>query len=258
VDGRYPLFRSEADRLGGISVIIRHGGPWLVVFGMADDHGHLVVLCSRRRAGKIAWAISRGMSAVTGRGLEPTDIRPVNDRTHMETMVRYCIDQPVKHKLPDHPALWSGSCFADLVGARVLGGLSLRILEALPRFRAAAAWKIAGFVEAAPEPLDDRCIVEQGLGALIEAAAFAAGAPPDLRGRAAAVIRARAAVVWLGRTVGFRPREMATGLGVTREAVRKLGQRTVDDHLLAAVRLRMALQVALDPAPCPDANQRRR
>jgi hypothetical protein len=44
--------------------------------------------------------------------------------------VTYLLKQPVKHGLDVHPALWTGSCFLDLIGARLIPGFSTAPLRA--------------------------------------------------------------------------------------------------------------------------------
>jgi len=212
-DGRHPLFPSEGARRNAVLLLVRHAGPYLVVFGIVDDHLHVIVVCSRECAGKLSRAILLGLRPIAGRGFEPSFIKPVESRAHLMRLVSYCIEQPAKHGLDVHPAMWSGSCFPDLVGARTLDGLELRVREVLPRYRARDAWLAAGWDAAGVMPADDELVRGVGMKALRDAAAFATGATPDLKGRSSRETTARAVVVELARLAGFRIKDIPTRTG---------------------------------------------
>ena len=67
-DGRHPLFPSEWARRAAVMVLVGHAAPWLVAFGIVDDHLHVVVVCCRERAGKLSRAIVLGMRPIAGLG----------------------------------------------------------------------------------------------------------------------------------------------------------------------------------------------
>lgn len=244
-DGRHALFRLERVRRLAIHVVVKHIRKWVICFGIVDDHLHVVVLCSRERAGKISRAVVLGLRPLAGLEFEPSYIKPVESRAHLLRLVGYCIEQPVKHGLDVHPALWSGSCFSDIVGARVIDGLELRLGEVLPRYRAADAWRSAGLPAAGIAPMSDAAIFGAGLPALVAASAFAAGAPDELERRTRVETQARAAAVVLGRQAGFRVGDLARAMGVSPESVRKLGSHPIDERVLHAVRLRMGIEAQL-------------
>jgi hypothetical protein len=83
-----------------------------------------------------------------------------------------------------------------------------------------------------------------GVTALREAAAFATCAHPLVVGRSVRETGARAAVVTLARLAGYRDVDIAASLDIMREAVRLLGHRSVDERLLSATRLRLAISEA--------------
>jgi hypothetical protein len=240
-DGRHPLFSTESARRSAVLVLVRHAGPCLVAFGIVDDHVHVVVVCSRARAGRLSRAILLGLRPVAGLGFEPSFIKPVESRAHLKRLVTYCIEQPAKHGLRVHPALWSGSCFADLVGSRVIDGLELRVREVLPRFRERDAWAAVGWESRGVAPMDDDQVRGVGMRALLDAAAFATCGAPDLRGRTKRETVARAAVVSMARGAGYRREDIGRALEVTREAVRQLGHRGIDERVVRAVGLRLAI-----------------
>lgn len=121
-----------------------------MLFCIVDDHLHVVLLCEAQQAGVLSRELLLALRPLTGPNLAPAFVRPVEGRGHLEWLVRYVLEQPTKHGLPGHPALWPGSCFPDLVGARRLPGLSLRLRlsEALPRFRLRTRAAPDGAVEA--------------------------------------------------------------------------------------------------------------
>ena len=94
-------------------------------------------------------------------------------------------------------------------------------------------------------PLSDDRILDVGLAALRDAASFATCADPRLEFRSPPVTNARAAVVALGRRAGYRSVNIARALAITPEAVRQLGHRTLDNRVLHATRLRLAIQEAM-------------
>jgi len=244
-DGRHPLFPSERARRAAVVVLVRHAGPFLIAFGIVDDHLHVVVVCSRRRAGKLRRAILLGLRPIAGLGFEPSFFRPVESRGHLLRLMGYSIEQPKKHGLQAHPALWSGSSFSDLVGARLIDGLELRVADCLPRYRARDAWLSAECSAAGIQPVSESQILSCGLSSLRDAAAFSVCADPELAGRTIRETTARSIVVQLGRRAGFRSTDIAGALSVSSEAVRQLGGRPLDDRVLHATLLRMGIERSL-------------
>ncbi len=244
-EGRHSLFPTEGIRRAAVHIIVGHAGPWLVAFGIADDHLHVEVACTRVQVGKLARALRLGLGSISGCGFEPTYIEPVDSRSHALTLVSYAIQQPQKHGLPCHPALWSGSCFSDIVGARCIEGLRLRIRDVWPRYRAADAWRAAGLPRAGIPPATDARIFSMGLGALRDAAAFAVCSDPGLGGRTQAVVASRATVVLIGRQAGFRSTDIARTLDIGPEAVRRLRRRQLDERVISATRQRLGIKNAI-------------
>jgi len=96
-DGRHPLFPTEGARRAAVQILVGHAGPWLIAFGIADDHLHGDVVCSHERAGKLARAIRMGLRPITERDFEPTFLERVETRVHLLRLVAYAIEQPKKH-----------------------------------------------------------------------------------------------------------------------------------------------------------------
>lgn len=105
---RDPLFPDEALRRRAVRVLARVAGDRTVVFCVVDDHVHHVALSEEPRVGVLAGALHRALSPIAGPGLESARVRAVEGRSHMRWLVHYVLDQPRKHGLDVHPALWSG------------------------------------------------------------------------------------------------------------------------------------------------------
>ena len=135
--GRIGLFSDEDGLLRGVRTVARVGGPHLLLFCLVDDHVHLIV---DGDGAQLARSLG---SALTSAGCAPrqrADVREVDGRTHLTSLVKYVVRQPTKHGLPTHPAVWPGSCAQDLLGIRRVAGYDpTRIAFALPRVGVASA-----------------------------------------------------------------------------------------------------------------------
>lgn len=237
-DGRFALFPDESLRrqaLHRLGAVVRDRA---LLFCLVDDHVHLVVRAERIEAGRLARAVLLTLRTLAPR-LEPAHVRPVQDRSHLLTLVRYCLQQPQHHGLAGHPALFTGSCFLDLVGARRVPGLRLPLTETLPRLRGRELLAHVGLPEARLLPIEDDLLRGLGLSRLVEAAAAALAVGPAITGKQPPVIAARAAVIALSAA---RTAELAWALGISGESVRQHRERPVDAKLLRTVRLRLAVE----------------
>ncbi len=248
-DGRSPLFPGEPERRSAVHALARSAGEPLVLFCVVDEHVHLVVLCDQGRLGRLSRAVLLALRARSPQPLSPAHVRAVDSRAYMEWLLRHVLIQPHKHGLPGHPALWSGSCFVDLLGARQVPGMQLRILEALPRFRLRQALAAVGLTGGPIEPMADQQLLMAGPGRLARAAADACCADPALTGRAAPVVAARRAAVQLSAAAGLPTSAMATALELTPHGVRRLRRQAADPTALHAVRLRLALEERVATLP---------
>lgn len=164
----------------------------------------------------------------------------------MRWLVRYLLTQPEKHGLDTHPALWTGSCFADIIGARTLPGLQLQLGNALPRFRARSAYEAVGLPATAIAPATNAEIRVLGASGLTAAAAAAVAVDALLRGNQPAVASARRVAVRLATKAGISAEEVAWALGVSTRAVRRLRGQAVEEAAAATVRRRVALERFVD------------
>jgi len=245
VEARHPWFADENALLGAVRALVRAAGGCALMFCGVDEHVHLVPMCDRERAGRVAQATAPAVRPFIGEGsMEPARIRPVIGNRHLDNLVAYVVRQPSKHGMGGHPALWSGSCLLDLFGARVIDGFDpARIAAAYPRYRVTRVLDAVGLACASLPPLGLDAVHGLGLARLVEAAA-AAHAVPNLSGRAALVNSARAAAARLGLDAGFRSTDVAEALGVHRSQVGRLARRARVD-LASAVRVRLAVEEAI-------------
>ena len=237
--GRLALFPSEPARRAALRTIARVAGPQVLLFGLADDHVHLVAT----QAGPLARAVLLALRPLSDSTLDPAHVRPVEDRAHLAWLVTYLLGQPEKHGLPTHPALWTGSCFPDLVGARRLfPGLAGRLAEQLPRFRLREAFAHLGLSVEPLMPADDTAVRIAGATRIVAAAGSALAAGPDLSGKAAERVLARRAATIVAAQAGLATAELAWALGQPPRSVRRLAEDAVEPALLSAVRLRISLE----------------
>ena len=245
-DGRRPMFPDEALRRRVLLTLTRVAGRELVLFYLADEHLHAVLAADRARAGRLAQAVFLALNPLLPVPLEPARIRPVEGRSHLEWLVRYVLTQGEHHGLAHHPALWSGSCFQDLVGARYLEGLSFQLARHLPRFRLRDALSIVGLPRSPIVPASDEAIFAAGVVRLAAAGTSAASVGPVLRGSSSTVVRVRIAAVHVGRAAGFSTADLAHVLGVTPRSVRYHRRADACRPLMRAIRIRLALEDAVE------------
>ncbi len=138
--GRRTLFSDPVALTRAVRVLGRLGVGRILTFCIVDDHAHVVLnAASRASAGYAGSGLARALMAVGAPQLEPTHVREVEGRAHLESLVAYLVRQPVKHGLREHPATYVGSAAVDLLGARRLPGFEPGLLAAaLPRLDVAA------------------------------------------------------------------------------------------------------------------------
>jgi hypothetical protein len=250
-EGRFPPFPSESRRRLAIRKLVQVAGNELVLFSIVDEHIHLVVCCSRQRAGLIGRSVLRTLNPISDVPLELGDLREVEGRGHLERLVRYHLRQVLHHDVPGaDPALWSGSCFQDMVNARVIEGLQLRLWEALPRFRLRVAYQHVGLPQRPIEPLDDAGVRAAGATRIVSATSAALAVNERLDGAAAPELSGRRAAVQLAHVTGLELGEVAWALDVTIRTVRRLIEPDVAEPITRAVRIRLALEEMVQALSC--------
>jgi len=254
VRGRQALARSEAERRDIVRNVARVGREGLLAFGLVDDHFHAAV--RGEAAGWCAEGLRRALAAHR-RDLElkRPHIEPVGSRAYLGWLVRYVILQPRKHGLGASAALWTGSCFQDLVGARMLSGFCLAPLRnELPRLRLQHLFEELGLGSAPLVPAGDRELGRVGPARLAELSAGAYAVGPALNGRAAPVVAARALAVHAARVAGLPISSLTRFLGVGPRAIRELARRAVPPRAVSTLRRRLALEERVLERPQVPAN----
>jgi len=248
--GRAVLAPNEAERRRIVRALARRHGQRVLLFALVDDHLHAVLAALRARMA--ARGLRATLGAATPVALEEAHVRPVESRRHLESLVAYLLKQPTRHGLPEPAALWSGSAFLDLVGARRLPGFDPRLLlRHLPRFRLRDVFPAVGLEPLPLRPAGDAALERLGPRRLVDLAAAVHVAPPDLSGRSDAVVAARALAIQTARGTGVSLARLAELLRLGRQTVWRLANRPLDPADLRALRLRLALEeraAAADPA----------
>lgn len=257
---RHPIAAQEADRRALVRLLGRIAGDSVALFCIADDHLHVVLFCTEAVRGRIAQALSLALAAACSETVCPAHTRRVEERSHLAWLANhYILGQPIKHGLASHPALWSGSCFPDLAGARVIPGLRLRIFEALPRWRLGDAFVAVGLPRVPLIPTGDA--LARGLGAtrVVAGVASACAGDAGLRGKGDCESLGRLAAARICSAATISTGEIAFSLGITPQAVNRLIRRAADagpeaagpdlDRLAAAARLHLALEQVVAGLP---------
>jgi len=243
-DGRRTLFPTQDALRRAVRTLARVAGDSTLLFCIVDDHLHDVLGCDRQRAGRLAQALQLALGPLASVPLDgEARIRPVEDRDHLETLVKYVIRQPVHHGLPVHPAMWEGSCFPDMIGGRVVGSLGQKLAPLLPRLRLWQVMEYAGLPARPVVPADDARLRRAGARGIVAAAAAAAAlAISDSSGKSDAARAVRSVVAANAHRLGMPTRETAEALGVSMRAVERWAQMAPAPKLDLAVRVRVALE----------------
>lgn len=244
-DGRLPLYPGERHIRAAVWRLARATHGALVMFGFIHEHGHLLVVDQAGHIERFKKRAAMKLGAVAAEPMEEVWHDRVESRSHLASLVRYYLEQTYHHGVPAHPALWSGSCFVDLVGARVVSGLDLRLFEVLPSLTRDKLMEIVGLPLASLRPAMDSAVRALGALRLRDAAAAALAADPALAQNDAACVRARRVVVRLAARAGISLNETANVLRVTPDAVTRLARREVEETWVAATRRRLALEEAV-------------
>jgi hypothetical protein len=239
--GRLPLFPDLAAYNEGLHRIGRVCGGRLCLFALLAEHIHLKLLANADEARRLSRATILSLLPVVSNPLAPSHRKPVGTRSYARWLFKYFLDQPARHDLSDRPALFVGSCLPDLVGARCVPGLELRVKEVLPEFRPARALERVG-LPAEPLIADTSALKDAGLERLKEATAAVLAICPTLAGKQDAAVRGRRALATMGDRLGFGAAEIADVLRITRRAVYRLKASRLERSVARAVSRRIALE----------------
>mgnify|MGYP000868633290 CR=1 FL=1 len=249
--GRKTLFATEERVRAGVRTVVRVASRDLLLFSLVDEHLHAVVVGERGRAGRLGQRLQLALQALTGVELEPTYIKPVEGRAHLQRLVGYLLGQAPHHRLPVPAALWGGSCFSDLVGARAISALGMPLREALPRLQRADLLVPVGLPpDLTLAPYTSEQVRRAGVARLIASATAATAADPEPTGRSRSVSLVRSTVVQLATAAGIPTCEIAHVLGVGARAVQSRRSRPSSDDappppVLRATLVRLGLEDAV-------------
>lgn len=242
---RPTLFPDEGLRREAVRTVGRLCAGIVVLLSLVDDHLHLLLLCDRARVGRAAHDLLLALRPLAPPGLQPAWFEPVSGRNHQENLVEYLLTQVPHHGLPQHPAVYTGNGFVDLVGARAVDGLQPRLAEALPRYRLRTAYEAVGLPPTPLIPVGPAGVHAAGAVRLAAAATAALCVGPELRGRPAPIVRSRVAAARLACEADLRTRDLAAPLGISQRSVQALAKHPAREGDLLAVRLRLALEAAV-------------
>lgn len=230
-------------------------GRDMALFAVTLRAVHLVVVGTAQRAGRISAGIVLAVRPLVGVEFAPTYKRLLEGRAHLRWYVDHLlVDYLQEEGVEAHPALWSGSCFQELIGARSVDGLNLQLGAVLPNYRTRYAYSAVGLEREKPlSPLSPEWIRVAGAARVVAAVAAslcvdppraqpAEVVKPALPGNTPRMIRARRAAVTLARIAGLAVSDVAGALGVSDQAVRRLAGRSPDWTLVNAAATRLALE----------------
>lgn len=230
-EGRLTSLLDRPARLRAIRALLGTGAP-VLAFCAVDNHVHAVLDGANRwqRA-----AMSKALNSAIGVDGEPSACKPITSRSHLQNVVRYLFTQVSHHDLHAPPALYDGSCFWDLVGARHLAGFDPARLQAhLPRMdrHALAAWLDVSLRLGAVEG--------RSLPTIVAASRAATGAIG--RGKLPHEVRARVLATQAASRAGFALDAVAEALHVSPRSAARWRRRRLDDPWWQAFALQLGLR----------------
>ena len=223
-------------------VVLRIGrAHGLLAFGAADTHLHVLTTADRVGAGKFAHALEIALHAALGVKVpfEAARIRPIADQRHLVNAFAYVQGNAARHGVIV-PEATEASSLHDLLGLRVgAEWLAVEVQRRLPRTDRELLRTILGMpglparaeLPFGPEHLD---------------AAAAVLSLPDLRSRTGEACEGRRAIVAVAGAA-IRPELLASVMGVTDRAVRRLADAPADAKVVEALRRQLAWRAALGP-----------
>lgn len=240
---RRVLARTETERRVVVRTLVETCGAHLVVFSLVDDHLHLVV--RRECPARLGEGVRRALAALR-KDLELTrcHVKLIRTQDHLKNVFPYVLSQTDHHELTgSNAALWTGSAFVDLIGARLLEGFDPTALrQELPRLRGRDLYEAVGLEPTKLVPADDAALVRAGAAGLADLATAVYAVGPELTDRSAPTVKARILAAHAARTLKVATDHVAQFLGVTPRSARRLAEQPVEPRALEALRLRLALE----------------
>ncbi len=241
-EGRMALFPDDKSIRKALLKLVKVASDFLVSFCLVDEHIHLVLKCPRDNVGIISRAIQLALSPIGSCHFNSGHITAVTDRTHLERLISYCVIQPVKHGLAGHPALYGGSCFLDLIGARCIGALGQPLSSLLPRFDSVKLYPDVSLPPGRLMPLSDEHIKNVGVSGVAEAVGAVLAAAPGLNGNSEESVKGRRVAVILALRAGITSGQISDEMKITKRSINRLKSLTMSERVMEAVRIRLALE----------------
>lgn len=245
---RGALLPNEAQRREAIRALARVAGDRLALFSIVNEHKHLLAQERERRIKRLGGEIRTVLNAVVEEPLNEPWIERVDGTRHKQKLLRYFLTQPSHHEIGVHDALWTGSCFLDLAGARIVNGLQLCIWDLLPGVPRSVIFEHVGLPPQPIEPCSLAQIRVLGAVRLVAAASAALAVDPLLRGRSHGVLRARVLAVSLGRRAEIPASEVRWAMGLPKSSYYRAAEQSADEEGMLAVRTRLAIEEAVAKA----------
>ncbi|MHC4391568.1 MAG: transposase [Planctomycetota bacterium] len=241
IRGRLSIARTETERRRLVHSVTQVGRAQLLAFGVVDDHAHFAL--------RSPWAgVTARSLAHRIRGLRPDlelktpHIEPIGSRRYLKRVVKYIIEQPRHHGLAVPAPIWSGSCFQDLVGARLLPQFDrTRLVEELPRLRLRELFE---HLDLGSEPLRPASRAELRAAGPLRLASLASrvfAVSPALASQTLPSIRARALAVQACHFAGFPNAAIVGCVGASARTVRRLAAGAPSPSALRALQIQLAL-----------------
>ncbi|MBT3220857.1 MAG: hypothetical protein HN348_17370 [Proteobacteria bacterium] len=247
--GRPTLFVTSEDLTWAVATIVRTTHGKSPLFSIVDEHVHVVIPGDAFAVGRMCSGLVRAFNHKLGYKLNKAHISLVNGGDHLDTLIAYYLRQPAKHDLnTGHPALWPGSCFMDLIGARCLSGFDRHLIHRhLPRLRTERFTRVIGLPPIIPAT--DQELKLAGLTQLAQ------GAKAATDGKSEQQRRGRVAIAQLAKHLGFRNLDIAEVLQTHPRTIGKLASAPAEPRLVQAIRLQISLNNAIVKSARPPTHQ---
>ena len=241
-EGRQAIAVDEDTRRSVVRTLAHVAGKNLVLFNVVDDHAHLVLLGTLDMVRRLRRGLVLSLRPVASTQVRVAHAESIASRAHLSRLVPYVLTQTSHHGLAVHPAIWTGSAFVDLVGARILPGLHLQLNRVLPRLTLA---EICRALHPNLKPvleMPQEEIRTLGMNRVLQAATAVFACNLNPVDKMPNTVRARWAAANVANQAGIHPHDIAWTMGATRRSVRNWLRTTNDEAYLRAVRIRLALE----------------
>ena len=229
-----PMLVSIGDWRRAVRALHRSGPRRTFASNLTPTHDHLGVVGTRREVGPRISGFHRSAPILCRESLDWSFPTLIDSEPYLENTLHYIMSQAGADRFPvDHPALWVGSCFLDLIGARYLPESTL--VTPLPWDPEIVLPRL-GLPDAPIAELSHDSLIALGAERIVNASFAAACASPCDRRREPARLRAMGAAAGLGRMLGLDARAVSEGLGISCDHVRRLARQAEPRSIRATIR----------------------